>query len=111
MNSKLNLKKNTNVSFCLKQEDGDLSITYIDESNLSDDPVIILASGDGDELNLPNNRSLVVVQEVSISRNFSHENNLKNAITTSINFPFQGDDNFISCGLELDENSTFVQKS
>ena len=44
-----------------------MSITYIDESNMSEDPVIILASGDVDELNLPNSRSLVVVQqEVSI---------------------------------------------
>lgn len=43
-----------------------MNITYIDESNISDDPVIILASTDVDELNLPNNRSLVVVHEVSV---------------------------------------------
>ncbi|XP_008210950.1 uncharacterized protein LOC100121492 isoform X2 [Nasonia vitripennis] len=67
-------------------EDTDMNITYIDESNMTDDPVIILASGDVDELNLPNNRSLVVVHEGT-------------------------DDNFISCGLELDENTTFVEKS
>jgi hypothetical protein len=91
-----------------------MNITYIDENNISDDPVIILASEDVHELNLPNSRSLVVVQEVSLL-NFKTCRRilLYISIYYRISFFFlqNTDENFMSCELEMDENSSFVSKS
>ncbi|XP_058800883.1 uncharacterized protein LOC131669773 isoform X2 [Phymastichus coffea] len=66
-------------------EDSQIDLTYIEDSNMSNDPVIILTSDTAHELNLENNR-LVVVQDDT-------------------------EDNYITCGLELNENSSFDTKS